>query len=474
MGATDDLTLQRRLLHIRQQQWRQFCCENFLAFATEALQPFGQKPARHHRRMCAELEAVARGEVRRLIILAPPGSAKTTYASRLLPAWFFADRANANIIGASHTAELAETNSTYVQRYVRDNAGLLGYGLLSESRVNWETTNGGRYRAVGVGGAITGFRADLVILDDPIRGRDDAESATQREQLWGWFSADLLTRLKPHGAVAVIMTPYHEDDLAGRLQRLQSSEWRILRLPAIAEIGDALGRTEGEPLWDDDADYGYGGRLLDIYAEMERTGRLRDWYALYQGRPRPPEGAMFLPGRIPVLDFIAQHTVWDRARAWDFAASIKGDWSVGLKLVSVNGDQGVDYIISDVQRFRGRPDEVHRTVKAIAEADGYGTRIYVPQDPGSAGVDQAESYIRGLVGYAIAAERMTGDKASRAFAVAAQVNIGRIGMLKAPWNAIFLDELGSFPLGQHDDQVDALAYAFSKLVRQDVSVWARF
>lgn len=463
----------RKLLEIKQELYRRACRRSFLTFSLEALEPFGQKPARHHQRIIAELETVTRGETLRLMVLAPPGSAKTTFVSRLYPAWLFAGQKNLSIIGTSHTAELAETNSIYTQRTVREHSDLLGYSLKSESRVNWETSNGGRYRAVGVGGAITGFRADIILIDDPIRGREDAESLLQREHTWDWFNADLLTRLKPTGGVVLVMTRWHEDDLAGRLLRLQPRQWRVLKLPAIAEANDALGRLEGEALWADDPDYGYGGRLLDIYAELEAGGRLRDWHALYQSNPRPPEGAMFLPGKIVPLDFIAPHTVWETVRAWDFAASINGDWSVGLRLASVNGEQGVDYIITDVQRFRGRPDEVFRRVEQIAQADGHGTRIHVPQDPGSAGVDQAESYVRGLAGYSVTAERMTGDKVSRAFAVAAQLNIGRIGMLKAPWNNLLLDELASFPLGQYDDQVDALSLAFGKVVKADLSVWAR-
>lgn len=130
--------------------------------------------------------------------------------------------------------------------------------------------------------------------------------------------------------------------------------------------------------------------------------------------------------------------------------------------------------IVDVQRMRGTPEQVRHLVKTVAEADGYATRIVIPQDPAQAGADQAESYIRLLSGYRVTTQRMSGSKITRADAAASQANIGRIGLLKAPWNAALLDELASLPSGQHDDMIDALSLAFSKLAGgSDLDVWAR-
>jgi predicted phage terminase large subunit-like protein len=117
--------------------------------------------------------------------------------------------------------------------------------------------------------------------------------------------------------------------------------------------------------------------------------------------------------------------------------------------------------VLDIVRFRGSPEEVRKMVRTVAAADGYGTKIWIPKDPAQAGVDQADSYVRMLAGYPIAAERQSGDKVTRADAAASQANIGRIAMLRAPWNAAFIEELAAFPRGVHDDQVDALSLAFS-------------
>jgi predicted phage terminase large subunit-like protein len=438
------------------------CRRSLTAFAVHALIPKGETPARHHRHICDELENVARGETRRLMILAPPGSAKTTYVSRLFAAWYLASHPHANIIAASHTAELAETNSTYVQRYIRDNFDVLDLKLLNDAKSNWETSNDGRYRAIGVGGGITGYRGDLILVDDPIRGRQDADSTISREHLWDWYNADLISRLKPDGAIVLIATPWHEDDLMGRLLRIERDAWRVLRLPAIAEDNDPLGRAEGEPLWNDDRTYGYGARLLELRDQYEREGLGGDWYSQYQCRPRPPEGAMFRPAQMPVLEWLPELVRGSQVRAWDLASSSAGDWTVGLKLALRKEDRLP--IITDVRRMRGRPDEVRKLVRDVAAADGrLECKIMLPQDPAQAGADQVQSYIEMLAGFRVEAVRMSGSKELRAEPVASQVNIGRVAMLRAPaWNAAFVDELGSFPLGQHDDQVDALSLGFNQ------------
>ena len=474
--SDSDLTDDRnRLLELEQEQWRRQCRSSFIPFCVEALSSRGETPALHHRLIASELEAVAKGDRKRLMILAPPGSAKTTYVSRLFPAWYFAFRPRSAIIACSHTQSLSETNSGFVQRIVRENPDTLGYRLANDAKERWYTDANCAYLAGSVGSAILGFRANIAVLDDPIRSRADAESETQRDNLWQWFINDLETRLTPDGAIILIATPFHEDDLMGRLQRTQAEQWKVLRLPAVCddEAADPLGRKLGEPLWADDQ-YGYGARLLEIQAAAEREGRARDWFAMYQGRPRPPEGAMFKPAKMPVIEPQMLPRIVEKVRAWDLASSAKGDWTVGL-LLGRAFDAAFDssFVVLDIVRLRGSPEEVRATVRTVAAADGHSVKIWIPRDPAQAGADQADSYIRMLSGYRIDAERMSGDKATRADAAASQANIGRISMLRAPWNATFIEELAAFPRGVHDDQVDALSLAFSKLERKNLGVWLR-
>ena len=171
-----------------------------------ALEPFGEKPERHHQILIHELEDVASGKTDRLMVLMPPGSAKSTYASKLFPAWLFCRHPRATIIAASHTAELAEKFGRNVRNYVGQYSDVLGYGLSPDRKAagQWETTGGGEYFAAGVGGAITGRRADFALIDDPVKSREEAESPTIREKIWDWYRSDLYTRLKPGAAVVLI------------------------------------------------------------------------------------------------------------------------------------------------------------------------------------------------------------------------------------------------------------------------------
>jgi predicted phage terminase large subunit-like protein len=436
-----------------------------------ALTPLGFAPAAHHRLLIRELEAVARGENRRLAIFMPPGSAKSTYASKLFPAWFLAQRPNLRVIAASHTSGLAERFSREVQRFVRENADFLGYGLATEPADIWDTTNGGEYKAVGVGGAIAGARADLAIIDDPVKTRQDADSLTYRDRAWNWFTADLRTRLKPGAPIILIQTRWHEDDLGGRLLETQKGLWKVVSLPATAIENDPLGRSPGEMLWTDD-EYGYGAEIEAVKREYEQSGAMRDWYSLYEQNPRPADGALFKTERLEIIDVApAGGSV---VRAWDLAATKQvgtrdPDWTAGLKLQRTA--QGA-YVVLDVVRIRGGPDEVEAAIVATASQDGRSVPIGLPQDPGQAGKAQAQYLVKRLAGYTVKVTPETGDKSTRAGPAASQVNVGNVRLLRGAWNRPFLDELGGFPSGTKDDQVDALSRAFGMV--GEASVVERF
>jgi len=211
----------------------------------------GFVPATHHRLLIGELEAVERGECSRLMIYMPPGSAKSTYASVIFPAWYLGH--HPSVIAASHTEELAERFGRRVRNLVASEAhrNVFGVGVAADRKSvgEWETEAGGEYYAAGVGGSITGRRADLGIIDDPVRGREDADSERARETGWQWYVHDFLPRLKPGASQIVIMTRWHEDDLGGRLLEREASKWRVVELPMEALPGDPLRRKPGERLW---------------------------------------------------------------------------------------------------------------------------------------------------------------------------------------------------------------------------------
>jgi predicted phage terminase large subunit-like protein len=265
-------------------------------------------------------------------------------------------------------------------------------------------------------------------------------------------------------------TRWHEDDLGGRLLERQKGLWEVLNLPAQAydvdpDTGlippDPLGREPGQWLWGDDG-YGYGEALKIIKREYEQAGAMRDWQALYQGRPTAGEGTVFKVAGLSVIDEepVATPNV---VRAWDLAATKKmgtadPDWTVGLKLMRTRED---GYVILDVERLRGGPEDVERAIMDTAKRDGKRVAISLPQDPGQAGKSQALQLTKKLAGYRVTATVESGDKATRAAPAAAQVNIGNVAMLRGSWNAPLRAELAAFPGGTHDDMVDAFSRAFS-------------
>lgn len=394
------------------------------------------------------------------MVFMPPGSAKSTYVSKLLPAHAFARVPGIQIIGASHTADLAEKLSGETQEYIREHQATLGYGLRTEAAGRWLTTNKGEYLAVGVGGGATGFRSDLFIIDDPVKSRADADSETYRERTWSWFHSVAARRMKPGGRIILMNTRWHEDDLAGRLLATQPDRWRVVSLPAQAIENDLLGRAPGEFLWDDEI-YGYGKQLRQDKADLELSGAMREWWSLFQQNPRPTEGALFKVALIGVVDALAPGG--KSGRAWDLAATRESgtrdpDWTVGVKLHRTRAGA---YVVEDVVRLRGGPDEVDAAILATAQRDGREVPISIPQDPGQAGKAQVLYLTRALTGYNVHSSPETGDKATRAAPVVAQCNVGNLSMMRAGWNAAFIDELAGFPSGTKDDQVDALSRAFA-------------
>lgn len=437
---------------------RRTCRRSFQTYATEMMAIVDQVPAKHHRLICEALEAVDRGDNDRLMLFCPPGHAKTTYASILFPAYFLRTPGR-NVIGASYNSEFAENDvSSPILRLIQENGPVLGYGLRSDNRKIWRTDNRGVYRAAGAGSGITGRRADLFVIDDPVKGREQADSETYRDKVWAWYRAEVLTRLKPGARIVLILTRWHEDDLAGRLldaEKTGADKWRVISLPAIAETeGDAIGREIGDALWPEWED-------VDHLARKRASVGEREWASLFQQRPAPLEGALFKIAMISTLP--AEPAGGMSVRAWDLAAtkqvgSRNPDWTVGLKL---KRDQIGRYIVTDVVRLRGGPDDVKTAIVNTAAQDGKTVRISLPQDPGQAGKVQVLDLSRALTGYRVESSPETGDKATRAAPVVSQANVGNLSLVKAEWNRIFLDELAGFPSAAKDDQVDALSRAFS-------------
>lgn len=254
--------------------------QSLLAF-TEYTNPL-YVSADHHRRICEKLEAVERGEIDRLMIFMPPRHGKSELASKRFPAWCLGRKPQRQIIAASYNSDLANDFGRNVRNIVDEpefGEVFPGVTLATDSHAanRMNTNHGGAYVAAGVGTAVTGRGAHIALIDDPFKDRGEADSERRRDLVWDWYRSTLFTRLMPGGAVVVIATRWHEDDLAGRLLAAED-DWEVLDLPAIDDDGNALW-----PEWYDET----------ALKRIKDTIGPREWSALYQQKPQPDEGTFF-------------------------------------------------------------------------------------------------------------------------------------------------------------------------------------
>lgn len=298
----------------------------------------GYEPARHHQLITERLQALTLGQgASKVMIMMPPGSAKSTYGSVLFPPWYLAHHPEHSILAASHSEELAERWGRRVRNLIEDRGPDLGVQVSPENRAAWrwqlEPRPGvhqdnallmGEYLAAGAGSAIAGFRGDLGLIDDPVKSREQVASETQRNKLWDWYIFDFRPRLKPNARQVLIMTRWHEDDLAGRILAEEGDDWDVLSLPMVAEgnAPDPLGRANGERLW------------ADWFTQAMVETAMRDpvvWLSLYQQRPTAEEGTYWKrdwlhpvpPGQVPPRDVMRVYGGSDYA-----VTAQKGDFTV--------------------------------------------------------------------------------------------------------------------------------------------------
>ena len=410
----------------------------------------GFTPAAHHLRLIAELEAVERGETKRLMVFMPPGSAKSTYSSVLFPPWFMGRNPQHSVLGCSNTTDLAESFSRRVRNIVNGPGyrACFGFGIAEDNAGagHWETTRGGEFFAAGVGAAIAGRRADLGLIDDPIKTREEADSERIRQKHWEWYLNDFLPRLKPGARQILIQTRWHEDDLGGRILEREREAWRIISLPMLAGADDPIGRAAGERLWPE--------WFTD---DMIATARqdTRSWNALYQQDPVPDEGDYFK--RDNFSDYDQPPTGLRIYGASDYAVTEGGgdftehgicgtdqnmnlyilDWWYGQTQADVWIEQQCQMILD------------HKPLVWFGEAGPI--RRAIEPFLGKRMVDRG-AFCRLEWMPSIA------DKVVRARAIQALASVKSIMLpRRAPWREHVEKQLLQFPAGKHDDAVDVLS-----------------
>lgn len=394
------------------------------------------------------------GQARTLINM-PPRHGKTMTASRLFPPWVIGNHPDWRIIMASYAANLSTKNSRAARNLISSRAYQQIFPQIqlaqdSKAADAWDVQgHEGGIDAMGVGGGLTGKGAQIILIDDPVKNREGAESDTQRDKIWDWYRDDLYTRLEPHGALVIIMTRWHMDDLAGRLLKAEPHLWRVLSLPAINEAGAAL--------WPERYD-------LQALRETERTLGPYSWSALYQQTPTPSEGGLFKRAWFQVVHSMPQ--IARAVRYWDLAMSSKtsADFTCGVKVGF--GADGHHYVL-DVVRKRAEWEDVLSLLAETAIADGPEVMVGIEEQAYMSRAVQALVNDGRLQHTPIYGYPKTKDKVTNALAVGARLAAGGMHLSAAHWNDAFIDELCSFPRAEHDDQVDALAGAWEMIVAQE-------
>ena len=397
-----------------------------------------------------QLARVTGGEIDRLMLFLPPRHGKSEMVTVRYSAWWLERDPVQRVIIGAYNQTLANKFSRKVRKIARERVAL------NRERVavdDWETEAGGGLRAVGVGAGVTGMGGNLIIIDDPVKNREEASSPTYREKVWDWYTDDLYTRQEPGAAIVLIMTRWHEDDLAGRILNSEDApNWTVVKLPALAMPDDPLGREVGTALCPERYP------LEEINKFKLVLGR--SFHALYQQEPQEQEGEFF---KRSWFDFVREVPAEaKRVRYWDKGATVDGDPTAGVLMARHDGI----FYVEDVKHGQWTSHERNRIIRQTAEEDGKEVEQWLEQEPGSSGLDSVKEIIRILAGYIVHAEKATGDKGVRAEPFASQAEAGNVKLKRAAWNERYIDELTSFPSGPHDDQVDGSSGAFNQLADQ--------
>lgn len=406
------------------------------------------------------------GKRPKLVIQAPPQHGKSVQVVDFI-AWLAGQNPDLRVIYTSFSERLGVRANLKLQRLYDSS---LYHDIFPQTRINGNnsvTVSGqtlrnreileyvgreGYFRNTTVGGSITGESLDLGVIDDPIKGRKEANSRTVRDSVWDWFTDDFFTRFSENAGLLAILTRWHVDDPIGRLiERVDGVQ--VKSYPAIAEQDEAH-RKRGEALFPEH-------KSLEFLLERKQAMPQANWLALYQQRPTVADGNLFVPDKVQMIDALpAGNIKW--VRGWDFAATDGGgDYSAGALLGKLSDGR---FVIADMVHGQMGADARDSILKNTAAKDGARVRISIPQDPGQAGKTQALYLTRQLAGFSVSATPESGNKVVRAEPLAAQVNVGNVLMLRGAWNRGLIEEMRLFPNGKHDDRIDALSRAFAELI----------
>lgn len=446
-------------------------------------------PEDFHIDLANHLERIIEGDIKKLLIIAPPQHGKSELTSVRLPAYWFSKHPELPVILCSYGATLAWEKRTRAMNIIYSQDYLNLFPKIFKPKPRWirsphthilKHQNSVIYSA-GVRGAITGRGGGLGIIDDPVKDWLDAYSSNKRESTWQWWRGTFRSRIWADGRIILIMTRWHEDDLAGRILNDSGEKWTVVRYPALCEEPDErlsynnkylaqglisdedpLGRFTGDPLCPHKFPL---NSLLDIKKDVGS----RAWYAEYQGTPKPLEGFFIKQEWIHVVETYPIDDIIKYVRYWDKAATEAGGCKTAGVLLGAT-KQKTYYLINAVVG-QWSPFQREEIIKQVCQEDNekYTTsktivETWFEHEGGSGGVDSAVASIKNLAGYHVRAEHPKGGKMARLEPCVVQMEAGNFFILQGKWTWEVVDELLMWPNGHFKDIGDALSGAFRKVV----------
>ena len=409
------------------------------------------RAANHHRLIAEKLERIKDGTLKKLIITMPPRHGKTLLATKIFPSWYLGHFSDKSVIITSYGADLSKEFGRYVRNTIQTPFFETVFPTVSIAEDSFAQTrfhlnSGGSLIAVGRGGAITGKGGNLIVIDDIFKNRQDAESSAARELVWSWYTSTLRTRLDPNGAIVIINTRWHQDDLIGRLLENQSPEepWDVLNLPAINDKNEAL--------WPEVIP-------IETLQAIKRDIGTYDFEALYQQNPTSREGSIIkrewfkfykeMPSRFQFM-----------LLSWDlsFKDSKDSDFVVG-QCWGVS-----DSRIYLVDQVRAKMDFVttKNTFRMFSQKHPQAfVKLVEDKANGPAILSELRSSVMGLKPI-----NPKDSKQARLMSVSPMFEAGNVYLPDptiAPWIHDFTQELSGFPSMKHDDQVDAMSQALNEI-----------
>jgi len=459
LSESDLRVLEAQLIKLEKLKERELCQTKFIKFVEKVWPSFIS--GRHHKRMAEAFERVADGRCKRLIINMPPRHTKSEFASYLLPAWFLGRFPGKKVIQTSHTAELAVGFGRKVRNLVDTETYHeifpdLALSADSKAAGRWNTSRGGDYFAIGVGGAVTGKGADILIIDDPHSEQEAAMAAVNPDvydKVYEWYTSGPRQRLQPGGAIVIVMTRWAQRDLTGQVMKAAAQrggeEWEVIEFPAIL--------PSGNPLWPE-------FWSLDELAALKEELPNAKWQAQYQQNPVGNESAIvkrdwwqwWEEDDPPQCEFILQS--WDTA----FEKTQRADYSAGTTWgVFMNPKDGnrPNIILLNTYKKRVEFPDLKRDVM----------REYEQYEPDTVIIEKKASgapLIYELRAMGIPVQEYTPskgqDKIARLNSVSDIIASGKVWVPKTRWAEELVDEIAAFPSGEHDDLVDATTLALMR------------